>query len=77
MGMSQDPKELQRVLQGTVQRGRRRGRPRKSWEDNISEWTGLELNKTLRKAEQREEWRQLVVESLRVPPRSSDYGTDR
>jgi len=65
------------VLQGTVQGGRRRGRPRKSWEDNISEWTGLELSKTLRKAEQREEWRELVVKSLRVPPRSADYGTDR
>ena len=30
------------VLQGTVQGGRRRGRQRKRWEDNIKEWTGLE-----------------------------------
>ena len=30
------------ILQGTVQEGRRRGRQRKRWEDNIKEWTGLE-----------------------------------
>ena len=31
------------VMQGTVQGGRRRGRQRKRWEDNIPEWTGLTL----------------------------------
>ena len=45
------------VLQGTVQGGRRRGRQRKRREDNIKEWTGLEWNIILRKAENREEWR--------------------
>ena len=30
------------ILQGTVQGGRRRGRQRKRWEDNIKEWTGIE-----------------------------------
>ena len=29
------------ILQGTVKRGRRQGRQRKRWEDNIREWTGL------------------------------------
>ena len=38
------------ILQGTVQRGRRRGGQRKRWEDNIKEWTGLEWNIILRKA---------------------------
>jgi hypothetical protein len=28
------------VLQGTVPGGRKRGRQRKRWEDNIQEWTG-------------------------------------
>ena len=42
------------ILQGTVQGGRRRGRQRKRWEDNIKEWTGLEWNIILRKAENRE-----------------------
>ena len=27
------------ILQGTAQGGRRRGRQRKRWEDNIKEWT--------------------------------------
>ena len=55
------------VLQGTVQGGRQRGIQRKGWEDNIKEWTGLEWNIILRKAENREEWRKLVVKSTAVP----------
>ena len=31
------------ILQGTVQGRRRKGRLKKTWEDNISEWTGLKL----------------------------------
>ena len=31
------------ILQGTVKGGRRQGRQRKRWEDNIREWTGLEF----------------------------------
>ena len=48
------------ILQGTVQGGRRRGRQRKRWEDNIREWTGFEWNIILRKDE---EWRKVVVKS--------------
>ena len=33
------------ILQGTVKGGRRQGRQRKGWEDNIREWTGLEFAK--------------------------------
>ena len=58
-------------LQGTVQGGRRRGRQRKRWEDNIKEWTGLGWNIILRKAENREEWKKLVVKSTVVPQRSA------
>ena len=50
--------------------GGRRGRQRKRWEDN-KEWTGLEWNILLRKAEKREEWRKLVVKSTVVPQRSA------
>ena len=39
------------ILQGTVQGGRRRGRQKKRWEDNVTEWTGLKLGEALRKAE--------------------------
>ena len=59
------------VLQGTVQGGRQRGRQRKQWEDNIKEWTGLEWNILLRKAENSEQWRELVVKSTVVPQRSA------
>ena len=59
------------VLQGTAQGKRRRGRQRKRWEDNIKEWTGLEWNIILRKAENRDEWRKLVVKYTVVPQRSA------
>ena len=36
------------ILQGTVKGGRRQGRQRKRWEDNIREWTGLEFGKSQR-----------------------------
>ena len=34
------------ILQGTVTGGRRLGRQRKRWEDNIRKWTGLEFAKS-------------------------------
>ena len=36
------------ILQSTVKGGRRQGRQRKRWEDNIREWTGLEFAKSQR-----------------------------
>ena len=42
------------ILQGTVKGGRREGRQRKRWEDNIREWTGLEFGKSQRAVENRE-----------------------
>ena len=42
------------ILQGTVKGGRRQGRQRKRWEDNIREWTGLEFAKSQRAVENRE-----------------------
>ena len=55
------------ILQGTVKRGRRHGRQKKGWEDNIREWTGLELAKPQRAAENGGKWRKLVVKSSVVP----------
>ena len=40
-------------------------------EDIIKERTGIEWNILLRKAENREEWRKLVVKSTVVPHRSA------
>ena len=55
------------ILQGTVQGGRRKGRQKKRWEDNITELTGLKLGEALRKAENREGWRKVVAQSSLVP----------
>ena len=55
------------ILQGTVVGGRRQGRQRKRWEDNIREWTGLEFGKSQRAVKNREKWRRLVVKSSVMP----------
>ena len=59
------------ILQGTVKGGRRQGRQRKRWEDNIMEWTGLEFAKSQRTVENRGKWGKLVAESSVVPQRPS------
>ena len=59
------------ILQSTVKGGRRQGRKRKRWEDNLREWTGLEFAKSQRAVENRENWRKLVVKSSVVPLRRS------
>ena len=49
------------ILQGTVKGGRRQGRQRKRWEDNIREWTGLKFGKSQRaveKGKNEENWLQ-------------------
>ena len=51
------------IRSGTVKGGRRQGRQRKGWEDNIREWTGLEFAESQRAVENREKWRKLVVKS--------------
>ena len=57
------------ILQGTVKGGRKQGRQRKRWEDNIREWTGLEFAKSKRAVENREKWRKLIVKSSVVTQR--------
>ena len=51
-------------LQGTVQGGRNRGRPRKKWADNVSEWTGLSYAEATNAARCRDGWRGLVREAV-------------
>ena len=59
------------ILQGTVKGGRRQGRQRERWEDNIREWTGPEFGKSHRAVENRKKWRKLVAKSSVVPQRPS------
>ena len=68
---SRSPGRAKTILQGTVKGGRRQGRQKKRWEDNIMEWTGLEFAKSRRAAENREKGRKLVVKSPMVLQRSS------
>ncbi|GFN97007.1 endonuclease-reverse transcriptase [Plakobranchus ocellatus] len=55
------------ILQSTVPGGRRRGRQKKRWEDNINEWTGLSFANSQRASEGRSRWRRIVRRSSRVP----------
>ena len=55
------------ILQGTVKGGRRQGKQRKRWEDNIREWTDLDFTKSQRAVGNREKWRKIVVKSSVVP----------
>ena len=57
------------ISQGTVQGGRRRSPQKKSWENNISELTGLKFCNALREAENKSKWRERVARSM-VPQRS-------
>ena len=59
------------ILQGTVKGGRRQGRQRNRWEDNIREWTGLEFGKSQSAVENREKWRKLFTKSSVVPQQPS------
>ena len=54
-----------------LQKGERKGRQKKRWEDNITEWTGLKSGEALRKAEKRERWRKVFARSTLVPQPSS------
>ena len=59
------------ILKGAVKGGRRQGRQRKSWEDNIREWTSLAFAMSQRAVKNRGKWRQLVAKSSMVPQRPS------
>ena len=57
------------ILQGTVKGGRRSGRLKRGWENNISEWSGLKFCNALREAENKVKWRERAAKSV-VPQRS-------
>ena len=47
------------IFQGTVEGGRKRGKPRKSWLSNIKEWTQMDVHSLLSSAQDRQLWRSL------------------
>ena len=56
------------ILQGTIQGTRRRGRQKKSWFDNVKEWTNHKGAHLLRLAESIDNWGFLVKEASSVSP---------
>ena len=47
------------IIEGKVEGKRKRGRQKKKWFDNITEWTGLTYTEAKRTAQDRNVWRQL------------------
>ena len=71
-GMDMSP--VHQVCQNHLARNSEREentRQTQRWEDNIKEWTGLELAKSQRAVEYREKWRKLIAKSSVVPQRPS------
>ena len=59
------------ILPGTLKGGRRHGRQRKRWEDNIREWTALEFVKIPEGSGEQGKWRKLVEKSFVGPQQPS------
>ena len=56
------------ILQGKMKGGRRQGRQRKRWEDNIRKWTGLKFAKSQRAVENRKKMEETGCEIIRGAP---------
>ncbi|KAH3891784.1 hypothetical protein DPMN_015892 [Dreissena polymorpha] len=48
--------------------GRRRGRQKKSWMDNVKEWTSLTMDELLLAAHHRPDWQMIIVLSSLISP---------
>jgi len=48
------------IITGTLPGDWARGRPKTSWMNNITAWTGMTLNGILRKTDERSEWRAVI-----------------
>ena len=57
------------ILEGMVDSKRNRGRPEKSWMNNIIEWTGMKVVDLIKSARDRKAWKTIVGRSAIVPPR--------
>ena len=64
------------IPQSTLEGGRRRGRQRKCWMDNIKEWTYLPLPELLTMASCRKDWKRISAESSLKSPRRPNRSRD-
>ena len=74
--VSRSPGLAKTILQGTVKGRRRQGRQRKRWEDNVREWIGLELAKSQRAVENRNNGGNWLLNHLWCPNDPRGYGID-
>ena len=47
-------------MQGMVEGKRGKGRPRKCWMDDITQWTGLSVQEAMKAAQKRLIWKKIV-----------------
>ena len=56
------------MLQGGIDSFRKRGRPARTWLNNIKNWTGLNFLQLIRKADDRQLWRSFVSRAISMSP---------
>ena len=56
------------IMQGTVEGGRRRGRQRKSWSDDVKTWTDLTMPELLTAVLDRPAWQKMSASCAQIPP---------
>ena len=64
---------IQSNTTGNSRRQSKKGRLKKSWSDNIAEWTGKSFAETQAMAHNRQEWRELTRKPIMTRP----YGSSR
>ena len=64
------------ILQGTLEDGRRRGRQRKCWMDNIKDWTSVPAPDLLIAASCRKDWKRISAELSLMSARRRNRSRD-
>ena len=62
------------ILQGILESGRRRGRQRKCWMDNIKKWTSTPMLELLTRTSYRKVWKRISAEPHLLPTSQSIEG---
>ena len=66
------------IMQGSVDGGGGRGRPKTVWLDNIKKWTGKNVTKLHRASKDRQRWKEITrVASQATPQRPVNLTRDR
>ena len=64
------------LLQGTLEGGRRRGRQRECWINNIKEWTSVLMPELPTKAFCRKDWKRISAKSSLISPKRHNRSRD-